>query len=180
MATRTLSAAGILLIGMLLMYLFWPMYDSLGTPLTATDELQVSYLTGYDNVSLSIASDNYAYQTFTTTEAFTLTHVRARLYRVGTPGTVTCYVETASGGTPTGTIATTGVYAGTSITALTSGEWIDFNMTDVAVAAATQYAIVLKASGNTSNYILWQVDTSTPTYSGGSYGYSTDAGATWS
>jgi hypothetical protein len=179
MASRALSAAGILLIGMLLMYVCWPLYDLIGAPLTATDEVQVSYLTGNDNTSVRIASDNYAYQTFLTTEAFTLTHVKVRLYRVGAPGTVTCYIETTSGGTPTGTIATTGTYAGTSITALASGEWVDFDVADADVAASTMYAIVIRASGNSANHIYWQIDSSSPTYTGGTYGFSVDAGVTW-
>lgn len=177
--SRLLQAAVVVLVGMLLMYIGFPLFDLLGASLMAPNEAKIYYSTGYDDNSCAIFSDNQAYQTFTTTDAFAFTHAKLRLYRVGNPGTVTMYVETTVAGVPSGTVVATTTVAGITLSLNTAGTWITFDPTDYDLVAATQYAIVLTCTGSSTNYIVWLVDESAPAYIGGVFGLSDDGGATW-
>lgn len=179
MGTRLLQSAVIILVGLLLMYIGFPLFDSLGASLMAPNEVKVYYNTGYDDGSCQVFSDNWAYQTFTTTDAFQLTHVKLRIYRVGNPGTVTMYVETTVAGEPSGTAVATALVSGITLSLDVAGSWITFDPTDYDLTATTQYAIVLACTGSSTNYVVWLVDESAPAYAGGVFGLSDDGGTTW-
>ena len=139
------------------------------------------YATG-DNASVSDYGVNWFAQTFNVTGAHTVTSVRLKLYRVGSPGTITASLrETDSNGHPTSIDLTSGTYNGNSITTSTSGDWYSFTMTsEYSLEAGKKYAVVVSAvAGDASNYACWRYR-SDGAYTAGNYEYSTNGGVSWS
>ena len=66
-----------------------------------------------------------------------------------------------------------------------SNTWVEFQMqgtppTDVKLNSGTKYALILEFTSITlTKHLYWRYDGSSPTYTGGSYGASTDSGSTW-
>ena len=117
-------------------------------------------------------------QTFTPAANHNLRYVRLKLYRSGTPGSVTVAIKATDGlGHPTGPDLALGSFNGNALTTSTSGEWVTVWMTaPVAVAAGTKYAIIVEANAYT---VYWRRDGTAPTYAGGNREYSTDNGVSW-
>lgn len=151
------------------------------------------YVSGTNNVTASIPSlwtnsagalDFYGTvwmgQTFTPGESFTIDTVNLKMYRVGSPGTITVGIRATSGGDPTGADLTAGTTDGNTLTTGTGGEWRTIDLTNYALSADTMYAIVVRAAaGNSSNKGLWRLDT-TGGFSGGEATQSGDGGSSWS
>ena len=121
-------------------------------------------------------------QTFTPATAHTITSVKLKLYRVGSPGTITVGIRATSSGKPTGNDLCSGTYDGNSITTNIAGAWYEITFgAGYNLSAGTVYAIVVRATsanGSTS-YVEWRMDGSSSTYSGGQYYSSGDSGSTW-
>ncbi len=120
-------------------------------------------------------------QTLQVTGSGQCNKIKLYLEKVGSPtGTMTCRLETVSAGVPTGTLidanATTTV---AESTLGTSFGLVDFTFTAFNVATGTDYAIVLSTDRAASNtdYVVWGVDGSSPTYTDGQF--ATYASATW-
>jgi len=121
-------------------------------------------------------------QTFTPATAHKVTSVKLKLYRVGSPGTVTVSIRaTDASGHPTGSDLCSGTIDGNTLTTATAGAWYEITLgAGYNLSASTKYAIVARApSGNTSNYVQWLVDSTSATYAGGCCEYSTDSGSSW-
>jgi hypothetical protein len=146
------------------------------------------YNTG-DNTGLATHIYGASYwnaQTFTigtvsTDQTQSLTTIKLKLYRSGSPGTLTLSVqELDGGGDPDGSDLSTGTYNGNLLTTSTSGDWYEFTMSAYNLQAGTQYALVIKAaSGDASNYAVWRYDSIGASYSGGQTMWSTDGGTSW-
>lgn len=110
-------------------------------------------------------------QTFALAAETDITSVNLWLKKVGSPtGTMTLRIETVSAGEPTGTLADVGA----SITVAESGLGTDYADVSFAFAAtvtlaAGDYALVLSSSRSydSSNYVSWGIDSSTPSYGSG-------------
>jgi hypothetical protein len=145
--------------------------------------------TGGDIDSFKINSGNVTYQTFTTNTtdiSHSITSVKLKLKRVGTPGNVVASIRHTSNSTTSQTCWTypTGEDI---ISATLDGDTFDLAYTwyefipdiETCLSANTTYAIVVKAdSGDSSNYVMWQADFGGG-YTGGNAGYSIDSGVAW-
>jgi len=103
---------------------------------------------------------------------FNVTSVKARVYKVGTPGTLTVSIRGTSGGAPTGGDLTSDVRDATGfLTPMGQLEEFVFD-SPVLLKAGTTYAIVLVHSiVSTLNYVGWRLKNPDPAYSGGNYYY---------
>lgn len=108
--------------------------------------------------------------------------VALKLYRNGTPGSITVEVWTTTGSVPDtggGSLKATGTYDGNSLTSDASGEWVVVSFGSPGVlAAGTLYAIVVEvADGDSSNSVFWLADDSGGVYGSGDFCSKTGAGA---
>jgi len=152
-------------------------------PVLATPpHLYESYNTGDDSNNTMYGSNWYA-QTFTPSVAHKIASVKLKLYRSGSPGTVTVSIRATDGnGHPTGSDLCSGTINGNGLTTSTSGAWYEITLgSGYDLSAGTKYAIVVRApNGNPSNRLYWRRDRSSPTYAGGCWESSTNNGSTWS
>lgn len=120
-------------------------------------------------------------QSFTPSLAHTITKVSLYLQRVeGSNGDVVVSIKaTDVDGKPTGSVLCSKALDAINIG--TSYAWIDFIFSSPAdLAANTKYAILITyLLGNSTRHIHWRTDATSPTYAGGSYGFSNNAGSTW-
>jgi hypothetical protein len=113
----------------------------------------------------------------------TVAQVKLMLWRTGSPGTVIVSIRaTDANGYPTGSDLTAGTLDGNSLTTSSSGAWYTVTFSqEITLSANTKYAIVVRAPSATSgNYVNWRLDSTSPTYAGGTYMVSGDGGASWS
>jgi len=138
------------------------------------------YSTG-DDGSYAMYGKYWDAQTFTVgATGHTVTSVKLKLYRKGSPGTVTVSIRATSGDHPTGADLTVGTIDGNSLTTATAGAWYEIALTEYTLNASTKYAIVVRApNGSTNNYLYWRADKTSPTYTGGNREDSIDNGVTW-
>ncbi|GAG61835.1 unnamed protein product [marine sediment metagenome] len=147
-----------------------------------SDTLYESYASGEDSIA-SIYSTVYWVQTFQSSTAHTVTSVKFKLYRIGSPGSITIDIKAVDGdGKPTGTSMATGSYDCDAITTDTDGELIEITLSyGAALTADTEYAIICMAlSATGANVIRARMDSSSPTYSNGNVVFSNTSGASWS
>ena len=99
----------------------------------------------------------------------------------GTPGDITCRIETNAAGVPSGTLVNANATATITAFTTTTYGWVTVEFPgNFTLSAATTYHLVLKtaAAANDQNY-AWAADGSSPTYTDGSMSVSTDGGTTW-
>lgn len=145
-----------------------------------SDTLYESYDTGDDTTKGAIFGPGWRGQTFTPAISHTITSVKVKIFRTGSPGTVNFGVYATSAGKPTGATLCTGTLDGNSLPTTTT------TLTEVALSGAlltagTMYAIVFSApsGANSSNAISLRVKAA-GTYAGGSYIFSSNSGSSWS
>lgn len=121
-------------------------------------------------------------QTFTPSTAHKITSVKLKLYRVGSPGTITVGIRATSSGLPTGADLCSGTINGNTLTTDTAGAWYEITLgAGYDLSASTKYAIVVRAlDGWSGNEPYWRYDSTSPTYAGGSFVYSENSGGSWS
>ena len=139
------------------------------------------YNTGDDNDKNCYGTYWYS-QTFTPAIAHMITSVKLLLHRTGLPGTITVSIRaTDVNGYPTGADLCSGTTDGNTLPTVSPYEWREITLgAGYQLSASTKYAIVARApGGNTSNYFSLRSDSTSPTYDGGAYVYSTDSGSTW-
>ncbi len=109
-------------------------------------------------------------QTFTPSTSHTIDRVRLKLYRVGSPGTLSVKIYATTAGLPTGVALVSGTTNGNTLTTNTNGAVRDIYLgAGTALSSGTQYVIVAEAADGTpsTHEVRWRVDGSSPTYSGG-------------
>jgi hypothetical protein len=148
-------------------------------PVLAAPRMYEHYNTGDDNHAY-IFGNYWVAQTFTPSVAHTITSVKLKLFRNGSPGTITVSIRATSGGQPTGSDLCSGTTSGNTLTTSTPGEWRETALgSGYGLSAGTTYAIVVRATGgDASNYVWWRLDTGS-TYGGGMYLYSMNSGSSW-
>lgn len=139
-----------------------------------------NYITG-DDGDYDGYTANWIAQTFTPTLVHMISKVKLKLFRVGTPGTITVSIKATAGGKPTGADLCVGTIEGTGITDDANGEWYEITLGDGYVFEKdVMYAIVVRApSGDSDNKVSWRADKSSPTYTGGTYCSTSDSGVEW-
>ena len=144
-------------------------------------ELYEYYNTG-DDVAAGGYLNHWRAQTFTPQVAHKIASVKLKLYRTGSPGTVTVGIRaTDVDGHPTGADLCSGTTNGNTLTTDTAGEWRGITLgAGYNLSASTKYAIVVRAtSGDIDNRFYWRADNSSPSYSGGNHEYSSNSGSSW-
>lgn len=137
-----------------------------------------SYTTG-DNQIIDFFGATWKDMSFTPDIAHDISLVTIKIFRTGSPGTITVSIRATSSGLPTGNDLTSGTTDGNTITTSVFGALIEFDLTPYSLEASTEYAIVVRVpDGDGSNYLNWRRDT-TGTYAGGGSGTSTDSGGSW-
>lgn len=128
-------------------------------------------------------------QTFTVgntgaNETHNVTSVKLKLNRAGSPGTGTVAIYDVDGdGKPTSSSLCHVDYNFNSLPESPADPiWVEFSFTThTELSTSTKYAIVISApNGDDDNEVWWYMDSTSPTYTGGSYGFSWDSGDTWS
>lgn len=120
-------------------------------------------------------------ETFTPREAHTVKTLKLRMYRLGSPGTITASIKaTDVDGKATGDDLASGTTDGDTLPTEYGGEEREVSLGDgVALSASTKYAIVVRApAGDSNNYVRWR-HSPTKVYPRGSHWFSSDAGVTY-
>ena len=151
--------------------------------------VRVDSLLSGDDATFAIAgsgsgANGWKDMSFTTESNYTITSVKLLLLRVGLPGTLTVSIKATDGnGRPTGANLCSGTTNGSTLTTNAAGEWREITFgAGTPLKISTKYAIccvAYDAGTDYSKYVGWRCDNSSPPYSGGNGGYSSD-GSTWS
>jgi hypothetical protein len=137
------------------------------------------YNTNDDN-SVSFWGAHWQAQTFKATSGHTVTSVKIKVGRNGSPGTVTVGIRNTSGAHPGSTEYTSGTINGNSFTTIPTYTWYEISVTEYTLTSGTVYAIVVRApSGSSSNWGDWRMDHTSPTYGDGNREESADSGSSW-
>lgn len=120
--------------------------------------------------------------TFTAGSDYDLASVKLKLYKIGSPGTITVSINATDGsGLPTGgdIDGATGTTDGDTLPA-SPGEWREITLSSaVSITNGVKYAIVLKSlDGDGANLLYWRYDNGNG-YGGGSAVYSHNSGVDW-
>ncbi|KKL68719.1 hypothetical protein LCGC14_2122180 [marine sediment metagenome] len=140
--------------------------------------LYENYITG-DTGGYAIFGVNWFGQTFTPSASHTITSVKLKLLKVGSPtATLTVSIRATSAGLPTGGDLASGTLDSATLTG--SAVWREVTLgagTDL--TATTKYAIVVSCPGaSDGNSPAWRHDSS-GSYSGGANVQSSDSGGSW-
>lgn len=140
-----------------------------------------SYTSG-DDSEYEVYGNIWFAQTFAVgTEAHSISQVRFKAYREGSPGTITASVRETSAGLPTGSDLTSGTTDGDNLTTGAGGAWYAIDLTEYSLEASTTYAIVVRAvAGTSTDSLHLRYDGSAATYADGSEINSTNGGVSWS
>ena len=142
--------------------------------------LYENYITG-DDTGYIIALVVWEAQTFTPSVNHIISSVKLKLYRVGSPGTLTVSIRATTSDLPSGADLCVGAVGVDAVTLDTAGEWVEITFTAGALlVASTKYAIVTRILTHTpGNYLAWLADSSSPTYTDGVCCDCPDSGVTW-
>ena len=131
-------------------------------------------LLGDDDTEDNANTTRWLAQTFTTTASYTLNGVKLYAFEVDPLGDVTVSIKAVDGdGKPTGPDLTSATVDASNWGARPT--WRSVALPDLVLAAATQYAVVIKAS---EPDLGWRFDLDNG-YAGGRRWTSTDSGITW-
>jgi len=146
---------------------------------TFVPQLCEFYSTGDDSDG-NVLAGTWKAQTFTVNATgHSVTSVKLKLYRVGSPSTVTVGIRTTDGTHPTGSDLTNGTIDGNTLNAISPGQWYTITLMEYTLTINTKYAIVVRATnGNATNYVNWRYD-STSDYANGNFEYSSNSGGSW-
>lgn len=136
-----------------------------------------------DNSNFNFQATRWMFQTFTPCTSHQLQFVKLKLFRYGSPGTLTVGIRATDGsGLPTGADIKSGTFDGNTITTDTAGAWYTIPFPSVVnVTSGVKYAIVMRAiNGDSSNHLQTRLSTNAnATYCCGWGDYSEDSGNTW-
>lgn len=137
--------------------------------------LREFYNTGDDIWITPAVTDWYA-MTWTTTAAYSITSVKLKIYRGGTPpANVIVSIRDTVAGKPSGGDLTSGSIAGVGLTG-NPGIFEEILLTPYDLEDATKYAIVVRCDTVSCG---WRIDNSSPSYGGGNGVFSNNSGSSW-
>ena len=145
------------------------------------------YNTGRDSELGDFYGDNlWQCQTFTVGTTgpnvnHNITSVKLLLSRQGEPGTLYVSIKaTDEAGKPTGGDLSTGTTNGNTLPEYPGIEWREVTMSSYTLLANTKYAIVVRLpNGDEYNLVFTGADITSPAYTGGSWGYTSNGGTSW-
>lgn len=142
-------------------------------------EIFINYVPGAAYTTNDLKGNTWILQTITPAENFVITGVYIFAKRdAGTAGTLTVHIRATSGGKPTGGDLCSGSISGEAIT--TDGDGALFYcpiVGGIELQSGVQYALIGSNSSGSVD-INWRGHTAG--YAGGSFGYSLNAGSSWS
>ena len=145
----------------------------------AADTLCEHYNTGDMMSTVGIWQHEQQAQTFIAESNHSVSKVRLKLYRIGSPGTITVSIRATTGGKPVGGDLTSGTTNGNTLPADFVGAWREINLTPYSLNSGIKYAIVVRAlSASSGNYVYWRL-VYTGGYANGTNEHSWDYGSTW-
>jgi len=139
------------------------------------------YNDGSDDGAIWVYDAVWYAQTFTPAIAHKITSVKLKVWRTGSPGTVTVSIRATSGLHPTGGDLCVGTTDGDTLPdASHLAEWREITLgAGYNLDADTKYAIVVRApSGDSSNKVNWR-ETSLGEYARGNEERSSGSGSSW-
>ncbi len=142
--------------------------------------LYENHITGDDHIA-NVAGINWASQTFTPSVSHTVTTIKLKLYRVGSPDAITVSIRATSSSLPTGIDLCSGTTDGDTLTDSSPGEWREITLgAGTALTTPNEYAICVRALSGTqwTHYFNWRRD-SVGGYADGQRAYSTNSGSSW-
>lgn len=164
-----------------LRYIAPDLFTASSTPVNLEEKILTEdyYSTG-DTTGAQAYGANWRAQTYTAKGTYEVVGVYLKLYKVGTPGSVTVSLRDAAANAPSGTDHVSGTIAGTEITSNTAGDWYLIIFNDGYTQTLNdEYSVVVRATtGDASNYVAWRVD-ETGNLTGGNRADSTDSGSSW-
>ncbi len=146
--------------------------------------LEINQHESYDwgkNTHFNLWANLWWSQSFTPQTTHTITSVRLRMKRKGSPGTLYVNIKAAdASGCPTGPVLASGTIDANTFTTATWGDWYLIDLgAGCALTAGTEYCIECHiVGGSSSNGVHWEGATATP-YPNGTACLSDDTGSTW-
>ncbi|MBA7589986.1 hypothetical protein ES708_32085 [subsurface metagenome] len=146
--------------------------------------VEINQFESYDwnaNMSIWVCAVQQVLMSFTPIVTHTLTNVKLRMYRVGTPGTLHVSIYAANpAGEPVGPPLASGTINADTFTTDAKGAWylIILDAGGI-ITAGNYYCIVCETEApNATRAVVW-IGSTAPDYPYGHYAYSGDGGATW-
>lgn len=121
-------------------------------------------------------------QTFTPVEAYKITSVKIRVYRLGSPGTLTVSIRAVDGDAhPVAPDLCVGTINANAFTIDANGVIYEISLGNgVDLEPTTQYGVVCRAlTGDSSNGVYWRKYTTSDKCPGGRMTMSLNSGASW-
>jgi len=175
-----LASLAVLIIVLSLVMGFLVVADEVGAG-TGDESLYEYYITS-DDAGATTYGYAWVGQTFTTGAEIphTVSMVRVKLYRVGSPGLLTAYIFETTGSLPTGLPLAEGILNADGISNGTGGGWYFIDLDEeVYLDTDTEYALVLEVQGGDSgNAAYWRYDNGNG-YADGQCVITEDGGGTW-
>ena len=134
-----------------------------------------------DNLDYEIYADKWCCQTFRPKVGHKLYSVKLKLYREGSPGTVTVAIYPVTEYKPAGSALVTGTTNGDTLTDISPGEWREITFpSQIDLVPGMDYAIVVHITGgSTTQNIHWRYGSADSEYPRGQRGYSANGGSSW-
>jgi len=162
----------------------WADLNAAGLAWLNQSALELNQHESYDwgkNMFMGIYNPYWSSQSRTPQSTFTLTKVRLRLKRVGSPGTLYIRIYAADANhCPTGPVLASATINGNTLTTDYWGAWYLIDLGAGCVfTQGTEYCTVLYiAGGNASNCVQW-IGATGNQYPNGCYALSSNAGSSW-
>ncbi len=123
--------------------------------------------------STSFSGANWVAMNFTASQSYTITSVKLKLFRTGTPGTLTVSIRDTTADVPSGEDKASGTFVGNDL--LTApGQWEEITFgAGYSLVSGTKYSIVCRCVAAS---VFWGRGL---TYPGGGRCKSADSGASW-
>ena len=132
----------------------------------------------------SVSANRQAAQSFTTTDAYSISSVKILVYRFSLPETITVSIRAVSGDDPTGSDLAVGTFDGDAVTEDSGGEWKEITFdTPYELSASTKYTIHIRNEGTAHGVgpsLNWLGVSGSSSYPDGAGRYSFNGGAGWS
>jgi len=124
---------------------------------------------------------NWWCQSFTPAVAHKITSVKFKMWRSGSPGTITVEIKAADASHfPTGAALCSGTFDGNTLTTSTPGAWYEITLGAGAdLSEGVEYTVEIKATGGDATNLIKLRGNSAGVYLGGGAAYTLNSGGSW-
>ncbi len=137
------------------------------------------YYNTNDDAASALYLQYWEGQTFPAGADYDATSIKVKIYRVGSPGNITCDIYATSAGKPVDSAIGSGILNCNGITTDSGGEMVEFTLdSPTSLTASNLYAIVLHGGSGAPNRVSWRQDNGNG-YGSGTRLYSSSSGAGW-